>query len=87
MIGFVARRLGQSILVLFAMSLLVFAAVYAIGDPIALLISPSAPQAVIDQAVHNLGLDQPFYVQYLRFLAAAIRGDLGSPTSSAGRPC
>ncbi len=62
---------------LLAMSLLVFVGVYAIGDPISLLINPRATQAEIDIAIHSLGLDRPLWEQYIIFLKGAFRGDLG----------
>jgi peptide/nickel transport system permease protein len=67
----------QSGVVLLAMSLLVFVGVYAIGDPISLLINPRATQAEIDIAIHSLGLDRPLWEQYIIFLKGAFRGDLG----------
>jgi peptide/nickel transport system permease protein len=77
MLNFVLRRLGQSALTLFVMSLLVFAGVYAIGDPVAILISPQADQAEIARATAALGLDQPLWQQYGRFLTGALNGELG----------
>jgi peptide/nickel transport system permease protein len=67
----------QSSVVLLAMSLLVFVGVYAIGDPISLLINPRATQTEIALAIHNLGLDLPLWEQYLVFLKGAFKGDLG----------
>lgn len=74
---FLIRRVLQSILVLFVMSIVVFVGVFAIGDPVAALIDPRAPQEVIDQAIRNLGLDRPLYEQYLFFLKNAFTGNLG----------
>jgi len=75
---FLIRRFIQSIAVLLAMSLLVFAGVFAIGDPVTLLINPEASIAERQKAIHDLGLDRPFYEQYLIFLKDAIRGELGN---------
>lgn len=77
MAGYIAWRLMQSAAALLAMSLLVFLAVYAIGNPITMLINPAAPAEVIDETIRRLGLDQPIYVQYSRFLEEALRGNLG----------
>ena len=74
---FLVRRLGQSVLVLFVMSLLVFGGVFLVGDPVATMISPDATQDDIAKVRSNLGLDQPLPVQYLRFVNAAAHGDLG----------
>jgi peptide/nickel transport system permease protein len=77
MLVFLIRRLSQSVLVLFVMSLLVFGGVYAIGNPVDILIAPDADQAEREQSIRNLGLDKPLWEQYGVFLANAVRGDLG----------
>ncbi len=77
MLNFALRRLGQSALALFAMSLLVFAGVYAIGNPVDILINPQADQAEIAQTIAQLGLDRPLWQQYWIFLKGALGGDLG----------
>ncbi len=82
MLSFAFRRLLQSIAVLFIMSALVFAGVYAIGDPIAILINPQADQAEIAAATRALGLDQPLWRQYWNFIAGAFAGDLGKSFSA-----
>ena len=63
MLAFVIRRLFQSAVVLFVMSALVFAGVYAIGNPVDILINPQADQAEIAAATRALGLDQPLWRQ------------------------
>ena len=77
MLAFVIRRVGQSLFVLLLMSLIVFAGVYAIGNPIDLLIDPNATPADLAQTIATLGLDQPLWKQYLYFLKGALSGDLG----------
>ena len=74
---FVLRRLGQSALALFVMSVLVFTGVYAIGNPVDILINPQADQAEIAQTIARLGLDRPLWEQYWVFLSGAVSGDLG----------
>lgn len=74
---FIVRRLLQSVVVVLAMSLLVFLAVYAIGNPVDILINPEADQAEIARATAALGLDKPLWQQYLIFLDNAVHGDLG----------
>jgi len=73
----ILRRLLQSLLVLFVMSLLVFIGVYAIGSPVDILVSPQADQAEIARATASLGLDRPLAEQYWVFLRQASAGDLG----------
>ncbi|HYA46365.1 MAG TPA: ABC transporter permease [Burkholderiales bacterium] len=78
MFAFCVRRLAQSIAVLFVMSLLVFAGVYAVGNPVDILINPQADQAEIARTTAALGLDAPLPEQYLVFLGRAATGDLGT---------
>jgi peptide/nickel transport system permease protein len=75
--GFILRRLFQSLMVLFVMSLLVFAGIYAVGNPVDILINPQADQAEIARATAALGLDLPLWQQYWNFLAGAVTGNLG----------
>lgn len=75
--GFILRRLLQSLAVLLLMSLLVFAGVYAIGNPIDILISPEADQAERLRIIAAFGLDQSLPQQYWLFLKNALAGDMG----------
>ncbi|MEO6927591.1 MAG: ABC transporter permease [Casimicrobiaceae bacterium] len=77
MIVYLVRRSLQSVVVLAVMSLLVFIGVYAVGNPIDILINPQADQADRAQAIAALGLDKPLWMQYLVFLRGALHGDLG----------
>src|SRR5881396_3205670 len=78
MLVFIVRRSLQAVLVLFVMSVLVFIGVYAIGNPIDILINPQADQQEREHAIAALGLDRPMWTQFLAFLAGALRGDLGN---------
>lgn len=77
MLGFVIQRLLQAAIVMLVISALVFVGVYAIGNPIDVLISPDATQQIREQAIKAYGLDQPLWKQYLAFLARLATGDLG----------
>ena len=77
MLVYIIRRLMQSVLVLFAMSVLVFAGVFAIGNPVDILINPQADQAEIARVTTAMGLDKPLWEQYTVFLKQAAVGDLG----------
>src|SRR6476619_5272909 len=77
MLALTIRRLGQSAFVLVVMAFIVFVGVYAIGDPIELLINPQADAVERARATAALGLDKPLAEQFLSFLAGAMRGDLG----------
>jgi peptide/nickel transport system permease protein len=77
MIGFTLRRLGQGLLVLAVMSALVFVGVYAIGNPVELLVNPQADDAERARATAALGLDKPLATQFATFALRALQGDLG----------
>ena len=77
MLVFTIRRLLQSVFVLIVMSMLVFAGVYAVGNPIDILISPEATQADREATVRALGLDKPLWLQYFFFVKGALALDLG----------
>jgi peptide/nickel transport system permease protein len=59
------------------MSVLVFAGVYAVGNPVDILINPMADQIEREQAIAALGLDKPLWEQYTTFIEGAMTGDLG----------
>ena len=77
MTAFVLRRLFQAVLVLAATALIVFLGVYAIGDPLEILLPADATAAERAQVSTELGLDDPLPVQFGRFLSDAVTGDLG----------
>jgi peptide/nickel transport system permease protein len=70
-------RLAQSGLVLLVVSVLAFAGVFAIGNPVDILISPQATQEEIEATIRALHLDLPLHRQYLMFLDGLARGDFG----------
>src|SRR3546814_7923772 len=77
MLVYLLRRLGQSVFVIAAMAVLVFVGVYAIGNPIDILINPEADQNERAAAIARLGLDKPLWEQFLVFVSNAVQGDLG----------
>ncbi|QJR08985.1 Dipeptide transport system permease protein DppB [Usitatibacter rugosus] len=77
MLAFAIRRLGQSFFVLVVMSFIVFLGVFAVGNPIELLVNPQADEAERLRATVALGLDKPILEQYAVFLKGAVTGDLG----------
>jgi peptide/nickel transport system permease protein len=76
-LGFVIQRLLQAFVVMLAISILVFVGVYAIGNPIDVLISPDVDQRTRELAIRQYGLHLPLWEQYLRFLGRILAGDLG----------
>lgn len=75
---FIIRRLMQAALVVLVMSLLVFGGVFLVGDPVDMLVAEDADQAERQKVIESMGLDKPFYIQYLRFVGNALQGDLGN---------
>jgi peptide/nickel transport system permease protein len=71
------RRLSQSVAVIAVMSVIAFAGIHLVGDPIHLLVSPTATPAEIADASRAMGLDRPLPEQYWRFVTGALHGDLG----------
>nr|WP_276562353.1 ABC transporter permease [Hoeflea prorocentri] len=76
--GYVLKRAIQGVLLVWLMSIVAFVAIYALGDPLALLIDPNSPAEVVERIRRDLGLDLPLYEQYLRFAAGLLRGDFGN---------
>src|SRR5437867_8458235 len=77
MLSYVVRRLLQSLLVLLGVSVIVFGLLHLTGDPTRLLLPLEAREEDVRQLRALLGLDDPLWVQYVRFLGRAIRGDFG----------
>ena len=75
--SYLLRRLWQSLLVLFGVSVVVFLILHLTGDPAALLLPPDATADDISNFRIAMGFDDPVAVQYLRFLKGALRGDFG----------
>ncbi len=89
MLFFVFRRLAIGMLMLVALSVLVFILLrLAPGDPIDAYINPNVvmTQADMDAIRVRFGLDQPQPIQYLNWLGAAVTGDLGYSIKYAGIP-
>ena len=77
MLAFVIQRLLQAVVVMLVISALVFVGVYAVGNPIDVMISPDATQQIREQAIRAYGFDQPLWQQYFTFLKRLAVGDFG----------
>jgi peptide/nickel transport system permease protein len=78
MITYVARRLLWVVVILWGVSLLTFVVTYAVpADPARLYAGTHASGDVVRQIRHQMGLDQPGYVQYLDYLRNILSGDFG----------
>jgi len=77
MLGFLLQRLMQAVVIMAVMSVIVFAGVYAIGNPLEVLIPPEAPQDVRERTIARFGLDRPLLEQYGLYIWNLFQGDLG----------
>ncbi|TYB86671.1 ABC transporter permease [Oceaniovalibus sp. ACAM 378] len=78
MFGYLVGRLSQAVVVVFVMSVIVFVGVYAIGNPIDVMIDPGATAEIRENLIRQYGLDQPLWRQYFTFIANVFQGDLGN---------
>ena len=80
---YLARKLLALPFILLLTSFLIFSAVRLLpGDPARLMAGMQADQSTVETVRHRLGFDQPFSVQYGRFLTRALHGDLGQSIRS-----
>jgi peptide/nickel transport system permease protein len=77
MFAFVTSRLLQAIPVLLVVGLVSFALFDFVGDPVSIILGQDHTEAQRVALVHQLGLDQPFYIQFLRYLWAVLHGEFG----------
>ena len=77
MVTYIVRRVLQSVVLIFATSVIVFFGVTLIGDPVANLAGPQCFAECRKEVVRQLGLDLPIAEQYLHFLVRVSQGDLG----------
>lgn len=77
-LGFLARRLLQAFIVMFVISLIGFSIQDNLGDPLRELVGQSVSEAEREALRDEMGLNDPFIDQYLRFLGGAVQGDLGT---------
>ena len=85
MIAFILRRLGQSFVVLLITGLVAFSLFRFVGDPIEQILGQERTVADVERVREQLGLNDPFSVQYANFLGRAVQGDFGI-SYRQGRP-
>ena len=78
LVSFLIRRLGLSIVVLIGVSAIVFFSLFLTGDPAALMLPADASRAEIDAFRAAMGFNDPWIVQYLKYLASVVTGDFGT---------
>lgn len=77
MIAYIIRRVFQSIFVLLMVGLVAFSMFRFVGDPVDSLLGQERTQADIERVREQLGLNDPFPVQYINFLGKVVQGDFG----------
>jgi peptide/nickel transport system permease protein len=78
MIGFLIRRLAQAVVVLFIVTVITLALVHVFpGGPVRAMLGPRATVQQVASFNHLYGFDQPFYVQYVKWVDQLLHGNLG----------
>ena len=77
---YLAKRLLYGVFVLLGLSILMFLLVRVMpGDPVSLVLGPMAKQEDVAKLSHQMGLDRPIYIQYLKYLEnICLKGELGT---------
>jgi peptide/nickel transport system permease protein len=76
-LAFILRRLAQAVLVMLAVGLIAFSLFRFVGDPVIFMLGQDATDQQRQEITRALGLDRPFYIQYLHFLRHAVQGEFG----------
>lgn len=77
MTAFIIRRLLQSVVVMLVVAFIAFSLFAYVGDPITIMLGQDYTEADRARIAHELGLDQPFVVQFGRFVVNVLEGDFG----------
>jgi peptide/nickel transport system permease protein len=77
MLAFVLRRLAQAVIVMLAVAFIAFMLFQYVGDPVTNILGQDATPEQRQQLRADLGLDQPFPVQFARFVGKAVQGEFG----------
>lgn len=77
MLAFLIRRIAHAVVVMFVISLISFSIQDNLGDPLRELVGQSVSEEARQAMRDEMGLNDPFFTQYLRFAGRAVQGDLG----------
>ena len=77
MLAFILRRLAQAVVVMLTVAFIAFMLFQYVGDPVTNILGQDATPEQRDQMRADLGLDQPFFVQFGRFVVNAAQGEFG----------
>jgi peptide/nickel transport system permease protein len=76
-LAFIISRVLQAIPVMLVVGFLAYALFTFVGDPVTIMLGQDHTEAQRQALIHQLGLDQPFFVQYAKFMLAALHGNFG----------
>jgi ABC-type dipeptide/oligopeptide/nickel transport system permease component len=89
-INFILHRMGQTLIVLFGVTLIIFFVLRIMpGDPVRLMFGEGDDMDLGESRMiyeQQLGLDQPLHLQYLKFLGEIVRGEFGNSIVRGGEP-
>ena len=77
MLAFVVSRILQAIPVVLVVGFIAFAMFAFVGDPVTIMLGQDYTEAQKAALIHDLGLDQPFFIQYVKFMWKALHGEFG----------
>ena len=77
MLAFILRRLGQAVLVMLTVGFIAFSLFRFVGDPVLFMLGQDSTPEDRERITRLLGLDQPFYVQYAKFVGRTVQGEFG----------
>ena len=86
MLAFILRRLAQAVIVMLTVALIAFMLFQYVGDPVTNLLGQDATPAQRAELRTDLGLDQPFPVQFAYFIGNALRGEFGLSLRQGRKP-
>ena len=77
MLAFVVSRILQAIPVVLVVGFIAYAMFAFVGDPVTIMLGQDYTEVQKATLIHDLGLDQPFFIQYLKFMWKALHGEFG----------
>lgn len=76
---YILKRILIMLPILLGVTIIVFTILnFTPGDPARLILGQSAPREAVDKLHHDMGLDDPFVMRYLRYMSGVLRGDFGT---------
>lgn len=75
--SYILHRLLQAVIVIWGISLITFSLLHLFRDPVLILLPPEATKEDVDLLRKEMGLDQPIYIRYFKFLGGMVQGDFG----------